>query len=172
MQWYRNFRRYFSNKLDEEPILISHHPLCGRFNDHMIDLAGRKVCLGCLFVYPSMVVTLIFIAILTHFYTINYIISLEFAIITFLINLLRIKQIKNKIFSILLRIDLGISLGLAIYTIWVAPVWIPKLVVIYFVVQVASVYIFYRGLKALKTCENCDQHDKFPECSRAIIQNP
>jgi hypothetical protein len=137
----------------------------------MIEVSGRKVCLGCIFVYPSTAVTLIVLLIITSYIEVSYLLFLGLAVLTFLINLLRFFKIKNKSISIILRIDLGISLGLAVYTVWIAPIWIPKLLVIYLVLQVASIYIFFRGLKALRICENCDRHNQFPNCSESIVSD-
>ncbi|MCG7844759.1 MAG: zinc-ribbon domain-containing protein [Methanomassiliicoccales archaeon] len=35
------------DELRNEPILLAHHPLCGRFDDHLLTIRGRKVCRSC-----------------------------------------------------------------------------------------------------------------------------
>ena len=49
----------FMDELRNEPILLSHHPLCGRFSDHLLTIRGRKVCRGCITVYPTFAVMLV-----------------------------------------------------------------------------------------------------------------
>ena len=54
----RNHRKWLNILKAAKPILLSHHPACKKFESHTITLRGKKICLGCLVIYPTIIITL------------------------------------------------------------------------------------------------------------------
>jgi hypothetical protein len=55
-------RRMLSS-IDRDPIILSHHPLCGKFEGHFFHIRGRRVCIGCATVYPTAILTALLLSI-------------------------------------------------------------------------------------------------------------
>lgn len=155
-----NFYRRILSKLDAEPILLSHHPMCGRFGDHMFNIKGRAVCIGCVTVYPSALISLAFLlaAGINSFGTLLYI-----AVAPFLLNLFRLVLKKRRVFSVFFNILLGVSLASSVLCIICAPDSI-RIFVFLFVLAAASVFVFLKGMRVFMTCRRCLDYPNFPAC--------
>ena len=42
-----------------KPLLLSHHPNCDRFQNHVINIKGHRICFGCLIIYPTLILSII-----------------------------------------------------------------------------------------------------------------
>lgn len=47
------------------PLAIAHHPICGRYDDHVVMIWERRACAGCLGTYPAMLVTFAIVLLFT-----------------------------------------------------------------------------------------------------------
>lgn len=45
------------------PYLLTHHPLCEHFEDHVFNIRGIKVCRGCTMLYSGMIISIILLLI-------------------------------------------------------------------------------------------------------------
>lgn len=154
-----NLIRRIVSKIDSDPIILSHHPLCGRFEDHVFKIRERYVCIGCATVYPSALATalLLLVANLNSF-AITFLIALSF----FTLNLTRFLS-KDHRFSVLFNTCLGISLGAVPFSIIYAPENL-QLAVVFAELAVAITFSFLKGYSMFATCKNCPRYREFPSC--------
>lgn len=154
------FKKIIS-EIKNEPLVLSHHPLCGEFEDHFLIIRGKKVCRGCITVYPSALISiLIFIAL--------NLLSFEFlffaSLVCFIINCYRFVIGENVQARFLMNIILGFSLGSVILSVLFAPasIFIPWLA---FVIVVASLFMFIKGWNVYSKCKKCFSFANFPRCA-------
>ncbi len=159
-----NLTRRIVSRIDSDPIILSHHPLCGRFDDHVFKIRGRYVCIGCATVYPSALVTALLLLIMSPIsFSIIFPISLSF----FAMNLMRLLT-KNHRFSILFNACLGISLGAALFSAIYAPEGLQLAVVIAGLAVVIS-FSFLKGRRVFATCKSCQRYREFPSCCGPVV---
>jgi hypothetical protein len=148
-----------SARIDRDPIILSHHPLCGRFEDHMFKVRGRYVCVGCVTVYPSAVATaaaLVLVDLGSFWITVTIALSL------FAINLLRF-MVKDKRLRVLFNIVLGASVGAALFSAVYSPDDL-RLVVVGAGLSMAVAFSYLKGRRVFTTCRSCDRHNEWPSC--------
>lgn len=158
--------------IDEDPIILAHHPFCDRFSGHTVVLRGYHVCLGCLFTYPMAAVTLVLLlsaegAGLPHPGSTHLFLA---GVLVFGASLAR-KLVDGSSLGLRMhvafRMALGASLALVLAAIIEAPDWTTRAVMIASVLTVAAVYNFTNGRRTLRTCASCEQHASFPRCEGA-----
>ena len=147
------------SKIDHDPIILSHHPLCGRFEDHFFKVGKRYICIGCATVYPSALATVLLMLVAD---SIPFTIILFTAMSFFTLNLARF-LFKTHRFSILFNTSLGISLGSAIFSVVYAPDGL-RLVVLFAWLAVAVTFSFLKGQRIFATCRSCERYREFPCC--------
>ena len=150
----------FMDELRNEPILLAHHPLCGRFDDHLLTIRGRKVCRGCVTVYPAFLLMLALLFMGRPTFEAAFFASL----FQFSFQLLRF-VISGRGISILFNMVLGSSLAFATYSAIVCP---PdqRIYVYPFIITVIVVFEYLKGKRMLKKCEECPAHASYPKCAR------
>jgi len=151
-------RRVLSS-IDKDPIILSHHPLCGKFEDHFFRIRGRHVCIGCATVYPSAIITALLLSATDQN---SFGIVFPIALSSFALNLLRVFDRRHRL-SILFNTLLGISLGTSILSAIHAPGDLQPIVIIAGL-AVAIVFAFLKGYRVLATCKSCERYDEFPYC--------
>ena len=151
-------RRVLST-IDRDPIILSHHPLCGKFEDHVFKIKGRHVCIGCATVYPSAIMTAILLLVLSSG---SFAIAFPLALSSFALNLTRFLS-KSHRFSVLFNASLGISLGASLLASIHAPEDL-QVVVVVFVLAVAISFSLVKGRRMLATCKSCERYREFPSC--------
>jgi len=156
--------RNFIAKIDKTPIILAHHPLCGKFEDHYFTIRGRPICIGCLTVYPSVIAAFIFLFFLYPYLNINFIDILLISIILLIINFLRfIPRMSHK--QILpLNIILGISISLAFFSVLKAPDFHTQLYLLGLIFVIGSIFSFYKGWRVFLKCKKCQEFANFPYC--------
>lgn len=153
--------------LDEEPFILSHHPLCERYEKHVVEIHGRKVCMGCLFTYSSAAITLLLINIF-HFtgiydYSDLFWMGILFFGLAMIRKLFLDDDKLSKNIHILFRSLLGISLGFEIGAIQYSE-GSTRWILIVLVVSVMIVYNVLNTFKTRKICKTCPQYSVFPNC--------
>jgi len=151
-------RRVLSS-IDRDPIILSHHPLCGKFEDHFFRIRGRCVCIGCATVYPSAILTVVLLSI-TNLDSFSVVFPI--ALSSFALNLLRVLDRRHRL-PILFNALLGISLGTSLLSAVNAPGDL-QLIVIVVGLGVAIVFAFLKGYRVLATCKSCQRYHEFPHC--------
>jgi len=162
--------------------LLSHHPACARFNHHVIRIKGYDVCLGCLFVYPALMVTLLLLFLISTKESISYWYLFIIGSILFLISVIRRvfwKGLHNRAVHILFRVMLGASFGSVSMAVILAPVSLIKFGLILIVAGAWTAYQIGGWLSLKSECKTCPGYLQFPNCgginlgtrSRQIPQN-
>lgn len=146
--------------VDRDPIILSHHPLCGRFDDHVFKVGGRHVCIGCATVYPSAIVVASLLLVLGQT---SFSALFPLALGLFAVNLVRFLA-KDHRLSVLFNACLGASLAAAILSVFSAPDDL-RLMVVIFVLAVASVFHLLKGRLVFVTCRRCPRYAEFPRCA-------
>ena len=154
-------------RIDRDPIILSHHPLCGRFEDHMFRVRGRYVCIGCVTVYPSALVTAValFLVDLGSFW-----ITVTIALSLFGVNLIRF-MVKDKRSHVFFNIMLGASLGAALLSAIYSPEDL-RIIVVIMGLSVAVAFSYLKGRRVFKTCKSCDRYREFPSCGFPALVKP
>lgn len=149
------------SRIDRDPIILSHHPLCGRFDDHVFKVRGRSVCIGCATVYPSALVTAL---VLLGVGPVPFSIVSAIALSSFAVNLLRFLAKSHRL-SVLFNAGLGVSSGAALFSTAYAPEDL-RLVVVLVVIAVAAVFSLLKGYRVFTKCKSCEHYPEFPSCCR------
>ncbi len=148
------------DELRNEPILLAHHPLCGRFEDHLLTIRGRKVCRGCVTVYPTFLVMLVLLLLVRP----EFITAFVGSLILFSAQLLRfITSGRGR--SIFFNMVLGSSLAMAAYSAIVCPPDL-RIYVYPFIITVIVVFEYLKGRRMLKKCKECPDRAFYPTCAR------
>lgn len=145
--------------VDRDPIILSHHPLCGRFDDHVFMVGGRYVCIGCVTVYPSAVAAALLLLALGQT---SFSVVFPLALGSFAANLLRF-LVKGHRLSVLFNACLGASLASAVLSAVNAPDGM-QLTMVVFILAVASVFHLLKGRRVFATCRRCPRYAEFPRC--------
>ncbi len=155
-------KEYFKNN----PFLLAHHPSCDAFSNHTLNIRGWKLCLGCFVIYPSAIIALALLFLLSDFHSIDYLMAFYISLAMFLVNSIRKIVYKDnlpKSSQIVFRVILGISLASILYSIWLAPE--PELyMIIGMFLAIAIGYNIFNSKKMLNTCKECEQYPDFPKC--------
>ena len=153
------------DELRNEPILLAHHPLCGRFDDHLLTIRGRKVCRGCVTVYPAALVVLISMFMLQPEFLPAFILSLAL----FVAQLFRLTSSRRQM-SILFNVMLGASLAMVAYSAIVCPVDLRMLVYPFIIVVIVS-FEYLKGRRMLSCCKECPHRASYPKCARGPLNS-
>ena len=122
--------------------------------------------MGCFIIYPSAIITLALLFLLSDFHSIDYLIAFYIAVAMFLINSIRKIVYKDnlpKSVQIVFRIILGISLASILYSIWLASQQ-EQYILIGLFLAIAIGYNLFNSKKMLKTCKECEMYPEFPKC--------
>ena len=148
------------DELRNEPILLAHHPLCGRFDDHLLTIRGRKVCRGCVTVYPTFLAMLVLLFMGRPAFEVAFFASL----FQFSVQLLRFVTSGPGI-SIFFNTVLGSSLAFATYSAIICPPDL-RIYVYPFIITVIVVFEYLKGRRMLKRCKECSDRALYPKCAR------
>lgn len=146
--------------VDSDPVILSHHPMCGRFDDHMFRIGGRYVCIGCATVYPSAVATAVLL-LATDQVSFSFVFPLS--LVLFAANLSRFLFRGHRL-SAVFNVLLGASLAAAILSAVNAPDGL-QLAVVVFMLSVASAFHLLKGRRVFVTCRGCPRYSEFPKCA-------
>lgn len=147
-------------EIRNEPILLAHHPLCGKFDDHLLNVNDRKLCRGCFTVYPATVVFMVALLLLRP----SFIEAFVLALVLFAAQLFRFFPALHWM-VIGFNLLLGCSLAAIIYAAIICP---PDLR-IYFYPFIAAVIVSFeliKGRKVLARCHSCPSYGSFPQCAK------
>jgi len=147
-------------ELRSEPLILAHHPLCGRFDDHFLSIGERRLCRGCFTVYPSAVVLLIVLWLLEMPFSSYFVLALAF----FAAQLPRFLPSLRGL-TVPFNFLLGGSLAAIIAAMLVCP---PDLRSLFypFVIAFIVAFMYLKGRRVLATCRKCPDRASFPACAR------
>ncbi|MBY9007273.1 MAG: hypothetical protein KGD63_11000 [Candidatus Lokiarchaeota archaeon] len=168
----KRLKLFFS---DLKPILLSHHPKCDNFYNHVYHIRGRWLCIGCFTYYPTILITIVLSLILFGFNkTTNVIlfgISFIFAL-TVLLNVFNLT--KRRFLKISSKISLGIGTGLFIISTLKMD-FLPVFVKFLCLLQVnflAGAIGYIRANGIIKECKACEYKKDWKNCpGMSIMMN-
>lgn len=150
---------------------FAHHPLCKNYRHEVINVHGTYLCKGCTEVYGSSFLTILLVVIFTALqrFTIP-----ELALIAFLTLIPSVignfYHFKRRIFKDIIRIALGIGLGIALSQLFYAEGLVTKIVVLalliiaYFAFTITRKYIIskesFTNRGQMQLCSNCEQFNE------------
>jgi len=151
---------------DMKPILLSHHPNCTAFSNHVYNLGRYKLCIGCFTFYPTVVATILFVLTFFNLILINLFVMFFLSFVFFIPIVLNIFGLtKYKLLKILTKISIGIGTGLLIVSTVCLPIFlfikISILIDIHFITG-AIAYIRAKHIK--KRCLECEFEGNWDRC--------
>ncbi|TFG28861.1 MAG: hypothetical protein EU532_04305 [Promethearchaeota archaeon] len=151
---------------DLKPILLSDHPNCENFDDHVYHIGKYKLCIGCFTFYPVILLTIIFSLLFIDFtfYNLAFMFFISFAFFSpIILNILGLTKYKFlKVFS---KISTGIGVGLYLVSIIFFPVFfIFKILAIIPIGGFIFIISYIRMTHILKECEQCEYKGDWDSC--------
>ncbi|MHA1727654.1 MAG: hypothetical protein ACTSWY_02855 [Promethearchaeota archaeon] len=150
-----------------KPVLLSHHPLCEKFENHSFKLFGKKFCIGCFIGYPSGIIMLIVGYTFGVFSLFSVASLLLIGISLFSVYLLSIfgltKYKKIKIFS---KIPVGAGAAFLIAGIFSFPLnfWINFLIAFFLIQGLVGLMTIKRKKELTETCLKCEWKNDWDHC--------
>ncbi|MBA7504604.1 hypothetical protein ES706_03250 [subsurface metagenome] len=160
---------------DIKPIVLSHHPNCEHFYDHVYHIGKYRLCIGCFTYYPTIILTIIFSILFIDMSVQNLIILYFLSFLFFLAILLNIIHLtKFKILKILSKVSIGIGTGFYIVAVIYLPIFlILKILSLFLVNFYTGVIAYVRANHITKECEQCEYKGHWEVCPgmKPIIEN-
>lgn len=157
-------RLFFS---DIKPILLSHHPNCEQFSNHVYHLKNYQLCIGCFTFYPIVILVFILTSLFvnTNIYYLINLFYISFLFFTPLIlNILGLTRFK--VLKILSKISIGIGTGFQVTFIIFFPYFhiLMKIFFLLDVNMVVGVIAYIRGNQIKKDCLDCEFKGDWSKC--------
>lgn len=160
---------------DIKPIVLSHHPNCEHFSDHVYHIGKYRFCIGCFTYYPTIILTIIFSILFIDLSLQNLFILYFLSFLFFLAILLNIFHLtKFKILKILSKVAIGIGTGFYIVAVIYLPIFlILKILSLFLVNFYTGVIAYVRANHITKECERCEYKGNWEVCPtmKPIIEN-
>jgi len=151
---------------DFKPILLSHHPNCEVYSNHVYHVGKYKFCIGCFTLYPTIAITILLALffIRLDLQTLTFLFGISYLFFTPLIlNILGLTKYKFlKVFS---KICLGIGLGfylLAVFSLPLHPIF--KILTIFEINFFIGVIAYIRAKHIKKDCAQCEYNGDWDNC--------
>lgn len=146
--------------------LVSHHPLCCRYDCDVVKVGRLRVCLGCAVFLPVLllVVLLLFGGILnlgTGHYPI-----LVGGVVMGLPQILSLAvRIRSRPIKVLVKALLGVGVGSVLYGIYLLPLpAIHRSGILLACVTLAGILESAKVLRLMRICRECKHYQRMPDC--------
>jgi len=151
---------------DVKPILLSHHPNCEHFSDHVYHVGKYRLCIGCFTYYPTIILTIIFTIFFIDLSLPNLIFLFFISFLFFSGILLNIFNLTSyKILKILSKVAIGIGTGLYIVAVIFLPIFlILKILSLFLVNFYTGVIAYVRAKDVAKKCDQCEYEGDWNVC--------
>ena len=160
----RRFRLFLS---DFKPILLSHHPNCEKFQDHVYHLGKHKLCIGCFTFYPTVLITILFVILFIELNLSNLFLLFFISFLFFIPIVLNIFGLtKYKILKVLTKVSIGIGVGFYIVSILFMPFIhiILKILLLFQINWFVGVIAYMRNRQIEKECAECEYKGNYNVC--------
>ena len=154
--------------VEYKPYLVSHHPNCKQYEEHVFIIKDRKFCIGCFIGYPSAILGIGLSILLVIFEIIPNYVNLFIGIVLSLAVLLSLTQFPNKRKrKILQKFMIGVGSGFIISSMWffLGLAWYFKILIVWAAIIVINIPIslmHYQNHE--KICRNCEWKNNWSEC--------
>jgi len=161
---------------DIKPILLSHHPNCKYFSEHVYHIGRYKLCIGCFTYYPTIVITII-LSLIFFEMTLDTIYIMFYTSFLFFLPLIlnALELTKYKILKIFTKISIGIGTGWFILGVIFMP-FFPIIMKIFLILEVnffTGVIAYIRANRLEKDCKKCKYKKDWRNCPgmKEIMEN-
>jgi len=175
----KKFKRFILFLKDISPFLLSHHPLCSDFDEHVYKLGKRRFCVGCFTLYPTLIIMLIILGLMqiTNLFSLFILLLIGLGLLSsILLNLLGLTE--KKFAKVISKVLLGASFACLIYSIFSFPIFpFLKILFLFAVSSFIGSISLYRVKSLEKTCKECkfgldqDNCDGFKEVNEKLIRD-
>jgi hypothetical protein len=152
---------------DVKPILLSHHPNCEMFSNHVYHLGKYKLCIGCFTFYPVLILTFTIITMFLELNINNLVLLFYLSFLFFLPLILNIIGLtKYKFLKIFSKVAIGIGTGFQVTFIIYFPYFniIMKILFLLDINMVIGVIAYIRGNHIKKDCLECEFEGDWSTC--------
>lgn len=164
------FRKKFNRCIlflkDVSPFLLSHHPSCELFDEHVYKIGKRRFCVGCFTLYPTLIIMLLTFGFLqiTNALILTYLIFIGLGLqASILLNLFGLT--KKKWVKILSKVILGVSFACLLYGVFLLPLFpLLKIAFLFAVSSFIGSISLYRIKSLEKACKECDSNMDHDNC--------
>ncbi len=146
------------------PYILSHHPLCDQFIEDCYKLGKHRLCIGCFTSYPiTLIVVMVwYLGLIELDYPTLYIIGTLAGSVQFLRLL---PQSNRKGFKMVIKVFLGVGIGLYIAAIFSLPLLIfHKIIILIICVQLSGYFGILRMEKMKASCHKCEHQADWNSC--------
>ena len=159
---------------DVKPLLLSHHPPCEKFDEHVYHIGNKKLCIGCFTYYPTVLITFVLTLLFVEltFYNLAFLGFIAFLFFTpITLNILGLT--KFKILKILSKVSIGIGTGFYLVSVIFLPFFLPihlifqilvMIVLILMVNWFTGVIAYIRAIHIQKDCAECEYKGDWNSC--------
>ena len=160
----RIFNKVYNILKAAKPLLIAHHPICSRFESHLIYIKNHPICLGCITVYPTFVISLL----IFHYLSLQVTLIPIWHLIPLGIMLTSLKIFDFKIKSIKIIINILIGMGLSILVLGILglPFTIYfNIIILLIILLLSGLVTGYKMDKNLRVCTtDCEYQRDWSRC--------
>ena len=155
-----NFKKYL-------PILLSHHPICDKFDSHVVKIGKYKYCIGCLFGNTAGIISLILLFVLRNFGMLppwNFFILGLYLMLAYVLSIVGLTKYRS--IKILSKIIIGIGFSFILFSIWTLdfPFWgifVGTAILMYVCMLPINIKRIY---EMNKICNGCVHKDEKNDC--------
>ena len=160
------FSRFRLLLLDFKPIMLSHHPNCDEFSDHVYHLGKRRFCIGCFTFYPVAIITIIVTLLFVERSAFNLVSMYLISFIFFLPIILNVVGLtKYRFLKIFSKASNGIGVGLHLVSVFLLP--FPIIIKILTLLEInffVGAIAYIRSNRIKKDCISCEYQGNWDDC--------
>ena len=135
---------------------FSHHPLCKNYNKEILKIHGYYICKGCTEVYTASFLSVLFLVVFNPLKELNLIQIFLIGFLSIIPSLIgNFYHFKTRLVKDLIRITLGIGLGVGIFSFFAIPDLISKVEILIFMFIVYYVFKLTRSDQIGNLCPEC-----------------
>jgi hypothetical protein len=151
---------------DFKPILLSHHPNCDNFSNHVYHIGKYRLCIGCFTFYPAIFLTILFTLIIVDLNFQNSIFLFFISYVFFLPLILNILgYTKFKFLKIFSKVSIGIGIGLYLVGVFSLPLHpLLKIISIFEINFFIGLIAYVRSKHIKKDCKQCEFKGDWDMC--------
>ena len=151
-----------------KPYLISHHPNCEKYEEHVFKIREKKFCIGCFIGYPAALIGIGVTFPLLFYELLSAWIILSVGILFSCAVFLSFTQFpKKRARKILQKLLIGLGSGFIIMALWsfMGFAWYFKILIIWGTIIILNIPISLMHYKTHhKICQNCEWKDDWEKC--------
>ncbi|MHA1797359.1 MAG: hypothetical protein ACTSVY_02830 [Candidatus Helarchaeota archaeon] len=148
-------------------LLLSHHPDCDEYKNHVFKIGKKRFCIGCFIGFPSMFLTILIIFFLgiPNYISHSYLFLIGLILLSsYLLKLIPfMKSVRGRI---CIRSLFGIGLGFLFWGIFASPLSLAENLIV-FIFIFGSFYTFYSTSRVISihiTCHKCKHEHDWKKC--------